>query len=327
LREQEVQLGRVPLYPCLAMPLAPTRRTCALGVILGFLTASEVAQASDPSRVEWSEDWPRVRLWEVATIVALTVASFEINSQWKTPRGADWRGGILFDDAVRSALRGRTTSVQLTASDLGDALYVASVYTPYVIDNYFAALSIHQNVDVALQMTLIDMQSLGIAGVVTLAAERTIPRRRPFAGDCGPDGKVRDASGQVSESCGQGDDFKSFYSGHAAATATMAGLTCVHHQHLPLYGGGFADLVPCLVMIGVSATTGVTRIVADRHWASDVILGWGIGAFSGYVLPSLLHYGFGRGRAVGEVTFSQVSMVPVFQAYPAGGGAGIAGLF
>jgi hypothetical protein len=56
------------------------------------------------------------------------------------------------------------------------------------------------------------------------------------------------------QTCGTGNDFRSFYSGHATATATTASLVCVHHQHLPLFGGGFADLVPCLIMIGVSAT-------------------------------------------------------------------------
>ena len=81
----------------------------------------------------------------------------------------------------------------------------------------------------------------------------------------------------------------------------MAALTCVHHQHLPLYGGGFANLAPCLVMMGVAATTGVLRLVYDEHWASDVITGWAVGAASGYVLPSLLHYGFGAGPVVPEI--------------------------
>jgi membrane-associated phospholipid phosphatase len=138
---------------------------------------------------------------------------------------------------------------------------------------------------------------------------------------------VRDASGQVSETSGLGDDYKSFYSGHAAATATMAGLTCVHHRHLPLYGGGFPDLVPCLIMSGIAIVTGVTRIVADRHWASDVVIGWGVGAVSGYVLPSWLHYGFGGGRAFGQFSISNVLFTPVPQAYSDGGGLGVAGVF
>ena len=198
---------------------------------------------------------------------------------------------------------------------------------PYLVDNYLAALSIHQSVDVALQLTLIDMQSLGIAGVLTLTAERTIPRERPYAEDCGKDGNVRDSSGEISESCGHGDDYKSFYSGHAAATATMAGLTCVHHQHLALYGGGLADLAPCVFMIGVATATGLTRLIADRHWASDVIMGWGVGAVSGYLVPSILHYGLFRGRPVGAIHFVGLSAVPTFMPYPSGGGVGIAGMF
>src|SRR5215472_14471920 len=125
------------------------------------------ALATDPTRVQWSVDWPRVRLWEVLDIVALTAASLVINSDWKTPRSATWRDGILFDEWVRNALRGRTTSTQLAASDLGDTLYPLSVYMPYLVDNYLVALSVHESADVALQMTLIDMQSLGIAGVLT----------------------------------------------------------------------------------------------------------------------------------------------------------------
>lgn len=176
-------------------------------------------------------------------------------------------------------------------------------------------------------MSLIDMQSLAISAAVTLTAEHAVARQRPFALDCGADGYVRDSDGHISETCGQGDDHKSFWSGHSAATATIAGLTCVHHQHLPLYGGGFADLAPCLLMIGVAATTGATRIIADRHWATDVLLGWTVGAISGYVVPSLMHYGFGSGRPVGELKAGGVVMVPMPQVYPGGAGAGVAGRF
>jgi membrane-associated phospholipid phosphatase len=292
-------------------------------VILGATTA----RAADPDRVEWSPDWPRVRLLEGLNVAALTVASFEIDSQWQPRQSAGWRGGILFDGAVRDALRGRTQGAQSTASDLSDALYKGGVLAPYVIDVYLVALGVHQSADVAIQMTLIDMQSLGITGVVSLVAERSVGRTRPYVQDCGPDGVVRDATGHVLAQCGTGYDNESFYSGHAAATATMAGLTCAHHQHLPLYGGGFADLAPCLVMIGESLTTGVARVVADRHWATDVIAGWGVGAVSGYVLPSLLHYGFGKGRPVGEVHVGDARILPIPQAYAGGAGLSLIGSY
>jgi hypothetical protein len=49
--------------------------------------------------------------------------------------------------------------------------------------------------------------------------------------------------------------------------------------------------------------------------------------FSGYVLPSLLHDGFGGGRPVGEVQVSGIHLVPIPQAYRGGAGLGVAGVF
>lgn len=129
------------------------------------------------------------------------------------------------------------------------------------------------------------------------------------------------------QTCGTANDFRSFYSGHATATATTAGLVCVHHQHLPLFGGGFADLAPCLLMIGVSATTGVLRLVYDEHWASDVMVGWADGVLSGYVLPSLLHFGFGSGHPVGEIRTGSLDMAPSLLARPGGTELGMVGVF
>jgi membrane-associated phospholipid phosphatase len=308
--------------------LRMNRWPAAAVLFVSLVLSAGVSQAADPDRVEWSPDWPRVRLWEGLNVLAVTVASYEIDASWTPPSHANWRGGILFDDAIRSALRGRTASTQQTAADLSDNLYRYGVLVPYVVDVYLVALGIHENADVALQMLLINLQSLGVTGVVTLAAEHGVGRARPYTQDCGANGQVLDGSGRpLINHCGGGGDFQSFYSGHAAATATMAGLTCVHHQHLPLYGGGFADLVPCLVMIGASAATGIGRLVADEHWPSDVLMGWGIGALSGYVLPSLLHYGFGKGRAYGEVHVGDLHAVPVPQAYAGGAGLGLVGSF
>jgi membrane-associated phospholipid phosphatase len=300
------------------------RGLLTIALVLGL---TEAARAEDPGRVKWSEDWPRVRLAEVVNVVGLTAASLLIASQWDPPQQASWKSAILFDGWVRDGLRGRSYNVQSDASGLSDLLYKGSVFAPYIVDVYFVTLGIHENAEVAIQMLLINLQSLGVTGVVTLAAERAIGRSRPYTRDCGPDGIVRTPSGQpLFNSCGTEGDFQSFYSGHAAATATSAGLTCVHHQHLPLYGGGIADLAPCLFMIGVSATTGVSRIVSDRHWASDVVIGWGVGAFSGYVLPSLLHYGFGDGHPAGELRMGPLRAMPTLQAYEAGVGVGLVGI-
>jgi hypothetical protein len=304
------------------------RGLLASSLVASTLLAAGAARATDPDRVEWSDDWPRARVWEDVDAVVLTVADALIEPKVPIQTQAHWRGGILFDDWVRSQLRGRTASLQSTASTVSDALFYAGTIGPLVIDNYFVTLSIHQNADVAFQMLVINMQSLGISGLVSLAAEHGVGRARPYTDQCDAHGQIHDSSGALmTNHCGTSNDFRSFFSGHEAAVSTMAGLTCVHHQHLPLYGGGVADLAPCLLMIGAAATTGVLRIVYDEHWTSDVLVGALVGTTAGYVLPSLLHYGFGKGHGIGEVRSGSLRMVPTMMGYPGGGGVGAVGIF
>jgi membrane-associated phospholipid phosphatase len=248
----------------------------------------------------------------------------EVYTPISAPR---WRGGILFDDWARNVFRGRTLSTQSTASTVSDYLYKGGTLAPFIVDVYFVSLDVHENADVALQMLLIDMQSLSFAGIVSLSAEHGAGRARPYTQSCGPNGEVRDQSGVELLKCGTPNDDRSFFSGHTTSVATMAALTCLHHQHLPLYGGGFADLAPCLTMSALAGATGVLRLVYDEHWASDVVVAWGVGALSGYVLPSLLHYGFGGGRPLGEIRAAGVDAVPTAQAYPGGMGLGLTGTF
>jgi membrane-associated phospholipid phosphatase len=302
------------------------RLVAALIVAAGVLVARS-ACATDPDRVEWSEDWPRVRLWEAADAVVLTIADTEIENYVpiSQPR---WRGGILFDDWARRVFRASGPAAESTASTVSDWIYYGGTLVPFIVDDYFVTLTVHENADVALQMFAINMQSLGVSGLVSLAAEHGVGRTRPYTDQCGPDGVIRDGAGQVLPNhCGGSNDNRSFFSGHVAAVTTMTGLTCVHHQHLPLYGGGFADLAPCLAMMGLSVTTGILRLVYDEHWATDVVTGWVMGALSGYVLPSILHYGFGGGRAVGEIRTGTLHAVPTITAVQGGAGLGLGGTF
>jgi membrane-associated phospholipid phosphatase len=291
------------------------------------LLLPRTARATDPDRVEWSDDWPRARLWEVVDAVVLTIADTEIEDHVPIPSQARWRGGILFDDWVRSVFRGTTPGAQSTASTVSNYFFYGGTLIPYVVDAYFVSLDVHHSADVALQMLVINQQALGISGLISLTAEHTVGRARPFVQDCGPDGVARDASGQALHYCGNADDNRSFFSGHVAAVSTMAGLTCVHHQHLPLYGGGLADLAPCLFMMGAAVTTGILRLVYDEHWATDIMTGWAVGALSGYVLPSVLHYGFGRGHPLGERSLGGMTVAPTLGAYGRGAGLGVVGVF
>jgi hypothetical protein len=299
--------------------------TTALCVAMAFLPRA--AAAADPDGVQWSPDWPRVHIWEVGAAAALTVGDTLYEDHVPLPSKASWHGGILFDDWARGVFRGDSASVQSTASTLSDGFFKIGALVPFVVDDYFAALSIHQNVEVAAQLAVIDLEALGFSGIVSLAAEHGIGRARPYTLSCGPNNQVLDAQGHFMQECGVGNDNRSFFSGHAAATGTVAGLVCIHHQHLPLFGGGLADLAPCLGMIGISAATGILRLVYDEHWASDVIVGWADGFLSGYVLPAVLHFGFGGGHPVGEIRRGELDMMPTLLPCPGGSELGMVGVF
>lgn len=266
-------------------------KTATLWLAL-FLCSGAATARADDAALRWQPEWRRVNLFEGLALIPLGGLLWAIETQWTPPSKPKWQGGILADDFARDLLRGETPGLQRTAAKVSDLLFIGGVLAPILIDLGVVTLGIHRKPDLAWQMFLIDMQSLFLAGLVSLSAEHGVGRGRPFVEDCGPDGVVRDEQGRSYQQCGSTSDTKSFFSGHASATATVAGLTCIHHQHLPLYGGGIADLAPCLVTIAVSVSTGMGRIIADRHWTSDVLLGWSVGALSGYFLPALIHYGW-----------------------------------
>src|SRR5207253_327997 len=94
-----------------------------------------------------------------------------------------------------SFFKSNNANTQRLAGEWSDNIYHGMVVAPYLIDNYLVALGIHQNADVALQMTLMNLQSLGLSGVISLGAEHAIGRSRPYVQDCGPGPNAPDKVG------------------------------------------------------------------------------------------------------------------------------------
>ena len=108
-----------------------------------------------------------------------------------------------------------------------------------------------------------------------------------------------------------------------AFSFTGAALICVHHFENELLGSPW-DGVSCAAGYAVAATTASFRIVADVHYASDVLLGATIGTLVGYGVP-LLHYrklgGESRAREQSALPKLELTLVP------APGGLGVLGVF
>lgn len=267
------------------------RGALALAAVLGVTDA----QASEPgiaaprsSKVEWNDAWPRFSPWEGALTVAATVGVYVAERRVPDPDHARVSFEVpLLDPGVRYLLRGRTRNVQEGSARYSDIGFRMMAFLPYVVDDGIAALAVHRNPEVAAQLFLIDIQALTLSGATQLLVSRAVGRERPYVQDC-VDGKT------FAKDCGTNTDYKSFFSGHAAGAFTSAGLVCVHHQHLPLFGGGPIEAWACTWALGVATLTGIARIVHDVHYASDVLVGAGVGWFYGYVMPKLMHFRNGK---------------------------------
>jgi membrane-associated phospholipid phosphatase len=257
---------------------------------LGFLviTGSSLVVAGTAradSDVHWNPAWPRFRPSELALTAGLAFNVAEAVFLYPAPK-ANWEGGILFDDAVRDAIVIGSLEGRNTAAVVSDDIYYGLAAYPLLVDTAIVTWGIHGSRDVAFQMMLINFESYALTGAIALTAEK-VGRVRPMARECAKDPSY-------GSKCGNDVNLNaSFLSGHTTIAFAGAGLMCAHHTHLPLYGSKVADVLACGTGLAAATTAGVLRVMSDNHYASDVLLGAGVGLFGGYVWPMLWHYGFG----------------------------------
>ncbi len=228
--------------------------------------------------VEWRDDWKRFRTTEYAATA--TMLGIDVAILLSMPETeARTRGGVLFDERTRGWLVGGDATTRYRAQQWSDRLYFG-MYAWGAVGAPLAAWA-HGRADVAGQMLLMNAEAFALTGLVQGVLSNVVGRQRPFTSHCAP--------GDAGFPCNEGGRAQSFISGHAAMAATAAGLNCAHHQHLPLWGRG-ADTVACASGVVAATAVGLLRVVADKHWTTDTLLGLGLGFGVGYGLPSLLHY-------------------------------------
>jgi membrane-associated phospholipid phosphatase len=292
---------------------------CVMAVLAFTATVAHGATPGDqvPRRgLAWSPLWPRFRYWEYAGTAALGLTALYFEKNGAPPVQPRWRGGILFDGAVRGWLAASSEQGRATARKLSDVLWLGGSAYPFVID-LPVALFVHRQPGVAWQMTMMNLEAYAVTGLVNRVLEFEVGRARPSVGPCAIDPEYDGL-------CGSASNNASFPSGHTLGIATAAGLTCVHHRYLPLYGHPMADAAPCVLLSAATAVTGVARMVADRHHATDVLFGAGFGFAVGYGLPWLLHYRHGTARP-GEGRQTSIHLLP-WTAASALGAAVVGGL-
>jgi len=223
----------------------------------------------------WRDEWPEFRTSEgVATLAAgLGSLAIVIAGPIDQPR---WQGPILFDEAARNAFRASSPEARQTYRTIGDWTYRLSPLVP-LVDVFVVSALVHSDSKLTLNLGGMLAEAYSYSGLLSFVSTELSARKRPYS-DCREGGEC---------------DTQSFYSGHSAIAATGAGLMCANHTRIALYGSPFWDIGSCVLLSANALVTASTRVAADRHYATDVIVGTGFGFAFGYAVPVLLHYSFG----------------------------------
>jgi membrane-associated phospholipid phosphatase len=255
---------------------------------LSLLASTVPARADTPDerRVRWRDEWPRFRAWEyVATATALGTGFY---LRFGVEQGsANWRSGIAFDDALLDRIGLETIDARQRAKTITDALFFGSMGYR-LVDSAVVPLVAYGDGDLALQMSMIDLEAFGGVAIVLWGSQQFVRRERPKVARHCDDPQLSPTIDECALSSAERN--RSFIAGHPAVGMAAAGLTCTHHAHIPLYGGGAADTLACGLMIGAAGMNGIGRLWIESHYPSDLLLGWGLGALAGFGLPALLHY-------------------------------------
>jgi len=255
--------------------------------------ASEPAPTSQPlspllnpgPRLVWNPAWPRFRAIGYGLTAASVAGALAVTFLLPYPEEPRWVGGIIADTTVRDVLRARTPGLRDGIRLASDVTLIASLLQTVVIDGILLP-AIDQSWLVMWQLSLMNAQAFALNILVATLLFKTAARARPSYAECAVDRNFDPL-------CDSGS-FASFPSSHTSTTFTAAGLTCVHHKYLPLYGGDPWDNAACASSIVLASATGLFRVVGDRHYLSDVLLGAAFGFTLGYLYPYLFHYQYGE---------------------------------
>jgi len=233
------------------------------GILLTCYPATSYAGSDSDAGFYTLKEWAPIQTWEYFAVPGALAVTLGLNLTVSPP--TRWEGGILFDNWVRSGLRLSSESARTNAANVSTVLVVAVGATPFVLDAGVLTAWVHRRGDLAWQMFMVDAEAMTLTALVTETTKRLSGRARPS----GP---------------GEND---SFFSGHASLAATAATLVCLQHLELELLENKAADATVCGAAATFAFTTGVLRVMADRHWASDVIVGGAVGVGSAFLVYRL----------------------------------------
>ena len=290
----------------------PANSTEPESVAVHVPVASAPAPAPPPTsgQLQWDPDWPKFRPFGYGLMAASASAAIAVTLLVTYPDDPRWEGPILFDGAIRDGLRARDPGVRDAIRLASDITLAVGVINTVVLESLIVPLAAGSP-EVAFQLQLMDAQAFSLNILIATLLFKAVARARPPQADCALDP-------EFDPLCRTGS-YASFPSSHTSTAFTAAGLSCVHHAYMPLYGGPW-DASACAGALALATATGLFRIAGDRHYMTDVLMGAAIGLSLGYVYPWLFHYGEHLTTAPDERDAAQLrwGLVPVASETPYG---------
>lgn len=230
-----------------------------------------------PQKLRWD---PRVDIPVTSgLVVGWMLSEFAFKKQL-APEVCRWCETNGFDNAVRSVFNPR-----LLPSPEGNVpAHVASnlvgfAAVPLAMLGLDALLSWRDGVFAKaflVDMLLILEATLSAQGL-NQVVKFAVGRARPYTVGATPE--------MLAEGRDVPDNTLSFFSGHATFTFALVSSAATVGT-LRGYRGAWLLWVVGLPM---AAVTSLLRLVADKHWASDILVGSMIGTATGVLMPTLLH--------------------------------------
>lgn len=258
-------------------------RWIALAMALACSAASSAA-AQDEHRLRWDGDWSRVHPAAYPIMTTAVAGSLVFEAFYHESPDALLYGPILFDEPFRQRLRAADFEDRERAALASDVLLGVLLAWPFIDSLGVVGLG-DMNSDVSWQLSMIAVESYAADYVINTLFKVLVHRDRPHGDRC----TLLDRALNPGR-CGTRGRTRSFYSGHTSAAFNAAGVVCITHAHLPIYGSTAADAFACGAAMVTASMVGILRVIADRHHISDVLIGSVVGLLTGILLPWGLHF-------------------------------------
>lgn len=258
--------------------MRPPALTAVLTVLAVLALSPAAAAQTAPEPTRRTPTSPHA--FAIATGTALTILTglrLELTPNPPVARAEPGGPGRnSFDEGFRSAISLGSLDSMERARRISDMFLVGTMLGVAAIDTIITPL-VQDDPDLVWQASFAHVLALGITMSIGDLVKHAFDRPRPFTRECAADPQR--------PGCADPDTHQSFYSLHTGMAFTSAGFSCAMHLTRTLYDDPVADGAACGGAIAMAATTGLLRILADRHYLTDVLVGGALGFLVGYLIP------------------------------------------